>query len=151
METVDEIVAACILEAVETATLEAKTTPIAIGESVGHTDFEQYGSLNGILLAYDGDEAVIELLTGQIARFKSEGMVDTKRVYVLTDLYLLQMEQLLDTMYGLGVADTPGCNCTYCAAIFAAVGSESNANDNTASTSFAFDEVLKALKESEIK
>jgi hypothetical protein len=125
-----QILAACTRAAVATALDEAKATPIAIGESVGHTNFATYGTKAGKLVAYEGDEAVVEQTSGEQFRWPSDGMVDIKRVWMLTEQYYKRLStvvELVGVMDMLGVppsetlnqlfandGPTPGCTCEYC-------------------------------------
>ena len=128
------LVSVCFREALVVARNEAKATPIAIGEAVGHTDFKTNGMKSGKLTAYDGDESVVQdALTGETFRWKTEGMVDIKRVYILAAMYLKRLQAMIDVvevmdMLGVPPADTinamlstltqkgptPGCTCDVC-------------------------------------
>lgn len=121
-----------VREAIATCLDEAKATPIAVGTTVGHTDFATYSTASGTLVAYDGDESVVETSSGEQIRWKTEGMVDIKKVYILTEKYAQRMEsvaQLVEVMELMGVpaqetietlmgaapdGPTPGCDCPHC-------------------------------------
>ena len=125
-----QILAACTREAMLAALDEAKATPIAIGESVGHTNFATYGTKSGKLVAYEGDEAVVQPTVGEAFRWLTDGMVDIKRVWILTEQYYKRLStvvELVSVMDMLGVppsetlkqlfandGPTPGCTCEYC-------------------------------------
>ncbi len=119
-------------EAVATALDEAKANPIAIGEHVGHSEFATYGTASGKLIAYEGDKSVVETSSGEQIRWKTEGMVDIKRVYILAEKYTQRLEtigRLVEVMELLGIppqdtieqlmagapdGPTPGCDCPHC-------------------------------------
>lgn len=46
-------------EAMYTAKVEAEKTPIAVGQLVGQSDIKTHGGKAGVLLSYEGLEAVI--------------------------------------------------------------------------------------------
>jgi hypothetical protein len=131
-------------EAVFTAIDEAKATPIEIGKQVGHTDFATHGTKSGKLQGYEGDEAIVKNAAGDEWKWKTEGMVDVERVYVLAEIYAQKIESLMALVeFGeaLGIpADQtitkvlgPGkedCNCEYCTARKAALA-EAQAAEGT--------------------
>jgi hypothetical protein len=126
------LMALSLQEAIASALDEAKKTPIAIGESVGHTNFAQYGAKSGKLVAYEGDEAVVEHSSGEQIRWKTEGMVDIKRVTTLAAKFAERLDtlgRLVEVMGMLGISPqeslqtllgggdegpTPGCDCPHC-------------------------------------
>jgi hypothetical protein len=115
-------------EAVATALEEAKATPIEIGKQVGHTDFATYSTKSGKLQGYEGDESLVKNEEGEEWKWKTEGMVDVERVYVLADLYIQRLEMLTSIMElgeALGVPPqetlnkvlgppNENCTCEYC-------------------------------------
>jgi hypothetical protein len=107
-------------EAMHTAKIEAEKTPIAVGELVGQ--------VYGVLLSYDGSEAVINNpVSGETFRLPTAGLVDIKRVYALAAIYMKRLQSLVDvidvmSMLGVppketlaslldsqGAGPTPGC------------------------------------------
>ena len=135
-------IAYCTKEAVLTALVEAKATPIEIGVHVGHTDFATHGIKSGILQGYEGDQALVKSKnTDEEWTWPTEGMVSTQRVYDLAEQYLTRMETLmsiveLGEMIGVPPEETlsqilgpanPDCQCDYCSKRKAAEATDGSA------------------------
>jgi hypothetical protein len=129
----ENLMASCIMAAVDIALQEAKTTPLTPGAHVGHVDLEKYGPRWGILQTITPTEATVEMKDGEIMTWETEGMVDIERVdslikenqeKVMKEIMLLNSLDennngvaLESNPMMIGGADlpTPGCDCDHCA------------------------------------
>ena len=124
----------CMTDAIATALKEAADTPLVPGTLIGHTNFDKYGRDTATLVSIDGNTATVTMTqSGDSVTMETEGLVSIERFQELTEQYMMETVQQLQTVRKLeqalfgdsnGASDidfggpdmpTPGCDCEHCA------------------------------------